>query len=79
MYYVTSVRYNILLKGNEIGKITPSWGLRQGDPLSPFLFLICVQHLNLSLHDIEDSGFIYGCQVACGAPFVSHFLFTDDC
>ena len=45
----TTVLYSILVNGEPKGMITPSRGLRQGDPLSPYLFLFCVEGLNALL------------------------------
>lgn len=44
---MTSVSYSISFKGSEIGHIIPKRGLRQGDPLSLYLFLLCVEGLSL--------------------------------
>ncbi|XP_030479471.2 uncharacterized protein LOC115696725 [Cannabis sativa] len=50
----------------------------QGDPLSPFLFLICAEGLSYLLKYYERHHLLTGCRVARGAPMVSHMLFADD-
>lgn len=78
MECVRSVQYQVLINGNPYGEIIPTRGLRQGDPLSPYLFVICTEMLIKMLQDAEGKKQITGLQVARGAPPISHLLFADD-
>ncbi|KAL0006736.1 hypothetical protein SO802_008238 [Lithocarpus litseifolius] len=79
MMCVSTVSYSVLINGEPKGKIVPSRGLRQGDPISPYLFLLCTEGLLAMLKKEEKEGHIKGVAVSRGAPSVSHLLFTDDC
>lgn len=78
MKCVSSVSYKICSERRELGPITQKRGLRQGDPMSPYLFILCVEGLSALIRDFESRGKIRGCKVARGAPFISHMLFADD-
>ncbi|XP_021620613.1 uncharacterized protein LOC110620962 [Manihot esculenta] len=54
----SEVSYNINFNGNWIGPIVPSRGLRQGDPISPYIYLVCAEGLSLLLKDVESSGWL---------------------
>ncbi|KAH9730036.1 reverse transcriptase domain-containing protein [Citrus sinensis] len=79
MMCVSTVRYKVLRNGVEVGPIVPSRGLRQGDPLSPYLFIICAEGLSSLIRNRERAGLIHGVKVARRAPAVSHLFFADDC
>jgi hypothetical protein len=79
MLCVETVDYSVLLNGNVVGPIIPSRGLRQGDPLSPYLFIICVEGLSSLIRQFENRGDIHGVKICRTAPIVSHLLFADDC
>ncbi|CAA7037370.1 unnamed protein product [Microthlaspi erraticum] len=78
MWSISSVSYKVLINGDAKGHVIPSRGLRQGDPLSPFLFIICTEALISLLRGAEDEGRITGLKIARGSPAVSHLLFADD-
>ena len=56
----------------------PSRGLRQGDSLSPYLFLFCAEGLTTLLKKVETNGIIRGVVASRGGPCISHLLFADD-
>ena len=51
MNCVSSVSYSVLISGEAYGNISPSRGIRQGDPLSPYLFLLCVEGFSALIHE----------------------------
>ena len=79
MMCVTTVSYSVLINGEPKGKITPTRGLRQGDLISPYLFLLCAEGLSAMLRRDESGKNLKGISVCRGAPRVSHLLFADDC
>jgi hypothetical protein len=58
--------------------IKPSRGLRQGDPPSPYLFLICAEALSSLLQQAKQKGSITGVPTSKHGPRVSHLFFADD-
>ena len=75
----STVSYKVLRNGAEVGPIIPSRGLRQGDPLSLYLFIICAEGLSSLICNQERAGFLHGIKVARSAPSISHLFFADDC
>lgn len=76
---VESVDYPMLVNGQQVGPVISGRGLRQGDPLSPYLFIICAEGLSSLIRDVESRGQLTGTKVCRRAPLVSHLLFADDC
>lgn len=78
MSYISSVSYRITHAGRNFGNIIPERGLRQGDPLSSNLFLICIEVLSSLINDFECMKLLKGVKVARTTPPISHRLFADD-
>lgn len=78
MKCVSTVRYQIKVNGTRTQQFRPSRGLRQGYPLSPYLFIICAEGFSALLHDAEGQGRINGVKICPAAPCVSHLFFADD-
>lgn len=78
MECVSSVSYSFLVNGTPQGQVLPSRGLRQGDPLSPYLFILCTEVLSGLCRRAQEDGSLKGIKVARGSPPINHLLFADD-
>jgi ribonuclease HI len=78
MKCVSTVTYRIKVNGEFSDQINPQRGLRQGDPLSPYLFILCAEGLSALFRKAEMNGEIQGIRVCPRAVSVSHLFFADD-
>ncbi|XP_039791741.1 uncharacterized protein LOC120657488 isoform X2 [Panicum virgatum] len=78
MKCVTKVRYAIRVNGELSEHFIPTRGLRQGDPISPYLFLLCAEGLSCLMKKKEAEGKINGVKNGRTGPAISHLLFVDD-
>nr|XP_023920446.1 uncharacterized protein LOC112031976 [Quercus suber] len=78
MECVKSVPYSILVNGEPKGHIILTRGIRQGDPLSPYLFLLCSEGLNGLIENAVDCKHIEGVSLCRNGPKISHIFFADD-
>lgn len=78
MYCVRSVSYTMLLNGQTHGYIKYERGIRQGDLLSPFHFILCVEALLHVMNKAEKDGRITGMRLTKKCPPIQHLLFADD-
>ena len=78
MTCISSVSFTFKVNGSVDGLVVPSRGLRQGDPISPYLFLLCADAFSTLLTKAALEKKIHGARICRGAPLVSHLFFADD-
>ena len=78
MHCVSTVSYSYLINDTALGSVKSERGIRQGDPLSPYLFILCGEVLSGLCKKAERDGTLQGITVARGSPRVNHLLFADD-
>jgi hypothetical protein len=77
----STVRFSVIVNGSPTGFFDSSRGLRQGDPLSPLLFLLIMEVLSRMLKNAVGGDLLKGFQVGRSeesAVCVSHLLYADD-
>lgn len=78
MKCVSIVSYSILINGSLTNYFRPSRGIRQGDHISSYLFILCVEVLFEKLIKSQEKWFIYGLSIARKAPTITHLFFVDE-
>lgn len=79
MKCVELVSYQVLINGSPNNIIKPTRRLRQGDPISPMLFLICMEGLSSRIRKLKCENKIEGIKIKRTSPTIMHLLFADDC
>ncbi|CAN1157596.1 Putative ribonuclease H protein At1g65750 [Linum perenne] len=75
---IRSVRFSILFNGQPTDFFTPSRGIRQGDPISPFLFILVSNALSHLVESNVANSTLNGIRLRCRSPLLTHCLFADD-
>ncbi|KAE8736154.1 hypothetical protein F3Y22_tig00000132pilonHSYRG00024 [Hibiscus syriacus] len=75
---ISTVSFQIRINGVLSDAFVPQRGLRQGDPLSPYLFLFCAQGLSALLLKAQRQNEIKGIRASVRGPRVSHLFYADD-
>ncbi|GKD20760.1 putative RNA-directed DNA polymerase, eukaryota, reverse transcriptase zinc-binding domain protein [Tanacetum coccineum] len=75
---LSSSRASVLVNGSPISEFSVKRGLRQGDHLSPFLFILVIEGLHSALSIVVSSGLIRGVKFSSPKVFISHLFYADD-
>jgi hypothetical protein len=75
MTCVRTVKYSVIINGQAYGEIIPSQGLRQGDPLSPYFFILCAEGLSSALRRSEQNGGFTSLPITRGGTRLNHLFF----
>lgn len=75
---ITTVSFLVVINGESVDPIHPTRSLREGDLLSPFLFILGSEVLYTLLIKEENEGNLKGIRIIRGGPSITHLLFADD-
>lgn len=78
MACVFAVLYSMLTNGHPGIPFQPGRGIRQGDPISPYLYILCVEGLSSLINHVEASKKVLGFKVAKGSRPITHLFFAPD-
>lgn len=78
MQCITTVQYLVVVNGIHVGEISPSRSIRQGDLISPYLFILCAEVLSSHLQYADHIRMLSGVPTSSKGPHLNHLFFADD-
>ena len=78
MQIVCTTSYSILVNGEPKGFVQPTREIKQGDILSPYLFLLCLEGLSGLIRKASENRNLHGVLSCRGGVRISHLLFAND-
>ena len=78
MECITTVSYSVLINGKPSPVFKPMLGIQQEDPLSLYIFILCIEVLSDLLLQAQEHRYCLGIKILRYASFISHLLFVDD-
>lgn len=75
---IESVSFSVLVNGSPVGMIRPNRGIRQDDPLSPYIFILCAEVLSHLFNQADASRQLKGMKISQDGPSINHLMFADD-
>lgn len=78
MQCIKTISYSFLINNVVSGKVIPPRGIQQGDPLFPYIFILCGEVLSGLCKKAQSDGSLAGIRVARHCRRINHLLFADD-
>lgn len=75
---ISTVQFSFLINGGISETFVPGQRLRQRDPLSPYLFILCTEYLTRIFNREEAQNNLHGIKISRGALALSHLMYADD-
>lgn len=75
---INSASFSFNINSTANGYVLPTRGIRQGDSLSPYVFLICSEIFSHLIQTSVAKGKFQGLKISNAGPSISHLLFADD-
>jgi len=78
MSCVSTTSTSLLFNGRKLESFQPSRGIRQGDPISPYLFLLCMEFLGAQITKMCEERRWNKIKASINGPNFSYVYFVDD-
>lgn len=78
MSCISTSRVAVLINDTRTEFLEPSRGIRQGEPMSPDIFILCMKYLSKSINYSVQNKLWKLVKIACKCPELSHLFFADD-
>ena len=75
---ISSPTFSVVINGQPFAKFRSDRGIRQGCPLSPYLFVSAINELSISLQDAMENKYLQGITLGPNCPRIHSLMFADD-
>ncbi|KAJ9560212.1 hypothetical protein OSB04_005372 [Centaurea solstitialis] len=75
---ICTAKVSVIINGSPTKEFTMGKGVRQGDPLAPFLFILAVEGLTVALKEAQQASLVRGVRINNLEEEISLFQFADD-